>query len=47
MYVIMCNDYPQFVTADEQVAQLFCQSKRDANIEDGKWWHYKEAQLLY
>ena len=46
MFVIMRNDYPQYVTENEMVAQLFCKSKRDANIEDGKWWHYKEAEVI-
>ena len=46
MYVLMCNDYPQYVTADEKVASDFCANIPKESFPTGKWWHYKEVEVI-
>ena len=50
MFVIMCNDYPQYVCKDENKTIEFVNKKRRDNLnnefETGMWWHYKEVEEI-
>jgi transcription initiation factor IIE alpha subunit len=48
VYVISCNDYPQYFSYDEAKTQQFVCSKNNSEKDKDyfRFWHYKEVDEI-